>query len=241
MKRIEAGFGLIELMVALVLGLIASGVAMQLLLVNNQTFAHQRMVSSLEENGQLLLRYMMSDIRQAGRGTATDGTIAPVIMDTALPVHSTNGASGGNDELVIRYFGLRDCQGTGNGTEQDITNHYFVSDEGVLSCTGSLTPGTAVAELMEGVESFQVQYGIDTDRNGESNVTQYVNAGGQGSNPIVAIRFAILLAGDGNSQVDATASTFYLADEVISIAADARLRKVFGSTVMIRNYDWDGV
>ena len=57
----------------------------------------------------------------------------------------------------------------------------------------------------------------------------------------MAIRFAILIAGDGNSQVDATASTFYLADEVISIAADARLRKVFGTTVMIRNYDWDGV
>lgn len=239
MKRPQAGFGLIELMVALVLGLIASGVAMQLLLVNNQTFALQRVSSSLEEDGQMLLRYMMADIRQAGRGTAVDGTIAPVVFDSTQAAFAKEGTSGGNDELVINYFGVRDCQGGGNGTEQEIVNRYFVDNQGVLSCSGSLSGG--VAELMAGVESFQVQYGIDTAVNGAAGVTRYVNAGGQGSNPVVAIRFAVLLRSDNNLQVDAATSTYYLADQVVNVAADSRLRKVFRSTVMIRNYDWDGV
>ncbi|WP_341707535.1 PilW family protein [Halopseudomonas sp.] len=239
MKLPQAGFGLIELMVALVLGLIASGVAMQLLLVNNQTFALQRVSSSLEDDGQMLLRYMMADIRQAGRGTAVDGTIEPVVFDNTQVAYAQEGSSGSNDELVINYFGVRDCQGGGDGSEQEIVNRYFVDNQGVLSCSGSLSGG--VAELMSGVESFQVQYGIDTNVNGEPSVTRYVNAGGQGSNPVVSIRFAVLLSSDSNIQVDAAASTFYLADQVINVAADARLRKVFRSTVMIRNYDWDGV
>lgn len=239
MKRPQAGFGLIELMVALVLGLIASGVAMQLLLVNNQTFALQRVSSSLEDDGQMLLRYMMADIRQAGRGTAVDGTIEPVVFDNTQAAYAQEGSSGSNDELVINYFGVRDCQGGGDGSEQEIVNRYFVDNQGVLSCSGSLSGG--VAELMSGVESFQVQYGIDTNVNGVPSVTRYVNAGGQGSNPVVSIRFAVLLSSDSNIQVDAAASTFYLADQVVNVAADARLRKVFRSTVIIRNYDWDGV
>ena len=235
----ERGFGLIELMVALVLGLLASGVALQLLLVNNQTFSLQRTSATLEQDGQMLLRYMMADIRQAGRGTATDGTIDPVVFDTTQTAFAQDGVNGANDQLVINYFGLRDCQGGGNGTEQEIINRYFVDNQGVLSCSGNLSGG--VAELMEGVESFQVQYGIDTELNGQAGVTRYVNAGAQGASPVVTIRFDILLRSEGEVQTPAVATAYYLGDQLVNVAADRRLRKVFRSTVMIRNFDWDGV
>tara|TARA_Y100000815_G_scaffold243273_1_gene240683 strand:- start:201 stop:917 length:717 start_codon:yes stop_codon:yes gene_type:complete len=238
MNRRQGGFGLVELMVALILGVLVSGAATQLLLTNNQTFVLQDVTSALEEDGQMLLRYMMADIRQAGRGSSIEGTIAPVIFDNTQPVFSKEGASGASDELVVNYLGFRDCQGGGDGTERDITNRYFVNN-GSLFCSGSLSAGSA--ELITGVESFQVQYGIDTNANGEVGVTQYVNAGGQGANPVVTIRFAVLLTSDRDINVDDSTTRYFLADQQIDVAGDARVRKVFGSTVMIRNYDWDGV
>tara|TARA_Y100000758_G_C16065336_1_gene426068 strand:- start:2658 stop:3374 length:717 start_codon:yes stop_codon:yes gene_type:complete len=238
MNQRQSGFGLVELMVALILGVLVSGAATQLLLTNNQTFVLQGVTSALEEDGQMLLRYMMADIRQAGRGSSIEGTIDPVVFDNTQPVFSKEGADGASDELVINYLGFRDCQGGGNGAEQDITNRYFVNN-GSLFCAGSLSAGSA--ELITGVESFQVQYGIDTNLNGEIGVTQYVNAGAQGANPVVTIRFAVLLFSDRDINVDDSTTRYFLADQQVDVAGDARVRKVFGSTVMIRNYDWDGV
>lgn len=237
MKRLQRGISLVELMVALVLGLLVSGAAMQLLLTNQQTFALQSTSSTMQDDGQMLLRYMMADIRQAGRGSAIAGTVPPVIFDTSQPAFSKEGGTG-PDELVIRFSGDRDCQGTVSATPQDITNRYFVSS-GALSCSGSLSTGSV--ELLPRVETFQVQYGVDIVPNNVVSVGRWVNADDVGSRPVVAIRFAVLLASDGETNVEHTASTHHVLNQLVTAPADSRLRKVFGSTVYIRNYDWDGV
>lgn len=237
MKRFQKGVSLVELMVALVLGLLVSGAAMQLLLTNQQTFALQNASSTLQDDGQMLLRYMMADLRQAGRGSAIAGTVAPVIFDTDQPAFSKEGGTG-PDELAIRFFGTRDCQGSVAATPEDIVNRYFVSG-GVLSCSGSLSAGSV--ELLPQVESFQVQYGIDTAQDDVVSVGRWVNAGSVGARPVVAIRFAVLLASEGEINASAAATTHYVLDQVVTAPSDSRLRKVFGSTVYIRNYDWDGV
>lgn len=237
MKRLHKGFGLVELMVALVLGVLVSGAAMQLLLTNQQTFALQDANSNMQDDGQMLLRYMMADLRQAGRGSAIAGTVDPVIFDTAQPAFSKEGGTG-PDELVIRFFGTRDCQGGADINGADITNRYFVNG-GVLSCSGSLSAGSV--ELMPRVENFQVQYGIDTTSDGVVSVGRWVNVADVGTSPVVAIRFAVLISSDREINVGSAASTHYVLDQVVTAPNDARLRKVFGSTVYIRNYNWDAV
>lgn len=245
MKNSQKGFTLVELMVALVLGLIFSAAAFQLLMTNQRTFGLQQAIASLQEDGQMALRYIAADIRNAGRGSILQGTIAPVILDPALSGgngHTHNGAS--DDELVVNYFGTSDCQGTTSPTEVEIINRYYVAG-GSLLCSGNLTAGTV--ELLNQVESFQVQYGLDTVRDDGLGVTRYVNAsagmfdesapGADDAPVLVAIRLAVLLASGELNQVTSGSTVNHVLDQQITSPADNRIRRVFSTTVHIRNYD----
>jgi len=238
MKRSEQGYSLVEVLVALVLGLLISGAALQLFAANQRTFALQNALSGLHEDGQMVLRYIMTDARNAGRGSTLLGAIPGVLFSEAG--QSSEGASGGSDSVALNYFGLTDCQGTTVANEVEIINRYFVAN-GILSCSGNLSAGSV--ELLSNVESFQVQYGIDTSPGDGIGATQYVNANAlTAANPVVAIRFALLVSsGDVAINVDSSAETYYLLDQKIDTADDQQIRRVFMSTVQLRNYDWDGV
>ena len=57
MKK-SKGFSLVELMVAMLLGLLITGAALQLFLANQQSFALQQTLSRVQENGQLFVRFL---------------------------------------------------------------------------------------------------------------------------------------------------------------------------------------
>lgn len=235
----QIGLTLVELMVAMVIGLLLSLAAIQLLSTNQRTFAVQQALSTLHEDGQMVIRYIASDIRHAGRGSALMGTIPPIVFDPAYTPHAVEGGND-NDELVVNFFGTSDCEGVITASEEEVINHYFVED-GYLKCSGNRSPNTSVS-LLPNVERFQVQYGLDTDTMNGLGVTHYVDAGEQGDHPVVAIRFALLLS-SGNDVVQSVAQErdYYVLGEKVQPTPDRRIRRVFTSTVQIRNYDWDGV
>jgi type IV pilus assembly protein PilW len=229
------GFTLVELMVALALGILLSLAAIQLFATNQRTFTLQEVVSGLQEDGQSVIRYITADILSAGRGTTLLGNINPVVVAS-----STNGSNGGNDQLVVTYFGTSDCQGTVPGGEVEIINTYFVSAAGELTCSGNLTAGNVV--LLPGIESFQVLYGLDTDPNSALGVNRYVAADSLNADSVVvAIRLALLLRSSQEVSVADSSQTYYVLDESIDSPSDRLIRRVFTTTVQLRNYDWDGV
>lgn len=248
MKHSQQGLTLIELMIALLLGLIFSAAAFQLLFANQRTFGLQQTLATLQEDGQMAVRYMAADIRNAGRGTVLQGTIPPVILDPASTAgHSKNGTT--HDELVVQYLGTSDCQGTTSSDEIEIINRYYVAGNALL-CSGNRSSGAV--ELLSGVESFQVQYGLDTDQDGNLGVTQFVNASetmldasaaGATDQPVlVAIRLGILLgSSELNQQVPNGATTNYVLDQKITSPSDRRIRRVFSTTVHIRNHDSEAI
>lgn len=247
MKSTQKGLTLIELMVALLLGLIFSAAAFQLLFSNQRTFGLQQTLASLQEDGQMALRYISADIRNAGRGTLLQGTLPPVILDSASPNgHSQNGT---NDELVVQYFGTTDCQGTTSATEVEIINRYFVQGRALL-CSGNRSGGAV--ELLNGVESFQVQYGLDTDKNEMLGVTTYANANATMLDPseaaaddapvLVSIRLAVLLRSEELAQqAPNNTTTHHVLDQQITSPSDRRIRRVFSTTVHVRNHDSEGI
>lgn len=230
MRWNQRGFTLIELMVAMLIGLILTLAALQLFMTNQRTFALQQAVAELHEDGQQAVRYMVADLRQAGRGSAVAGAIPPIDLQT-----SSNGA---NDTLAIRYWGISTCAGEVYPEENEIHNVYSVNGQ-VLQCRSVLTNTTV--DLVSGVESFQVLYGIDGNKDGELGVTQFVTAADlTADSVVVAIRFALLLSSDLFRQSQSMDTTHWVLDQRVD-RSDSDLRRVFNSTVQLRNYDWEGV
>ena len=62
----QNGFSLVELMVALVLGLIVSAAAIQLFTTNQKTFVLQQTASQLQQDSQQIMRFLVRDLRKTG-------------------------------------------------------------------------------------------------------------------------------------------------------------------------------
>jgi type IV pilus assembly protein PilW len=247
MKLVQKGFSIVELMVALLLGLIITAAAVQLFVTNHRTFQLQQITSRIHEDGQLLLRFLVRDLRRTG--VVIDG----VAMNTAMGVQFSNYTWGGNnipasaesadfDRLTIGFHGEtgeQDCEGDAAPAAQEIINTYFVEDS-TLRCQGSVNSGTTGVELLGGIEGFEVQYGVDSTKDEQLRADRYVSANAVGTTPVVAVRIAFLLSQESNL-LPASEGSFYLLDKKIDVAEDNAIRRQFMATVRLRNYDWDEI
>jgi type IV pilus assembly protein PilW len=104
-----------------------------------------------------------------------------------------------------------------------------------ISRNGDKSAGGGARELVRGVENMQVLYGIDTDSDGVAN--QYVTADSdelKNWNSVVSVKISLLMSTLDN--VPGIDSTYYNVNgTTITPAADNRLRKVYTTTILLRN------
>jgi type IV pilus assembly protein PilW len=97
------------------------------------------------------------------------------------------------------------------------------------------TGATNPIELVEGVENMQILYGADTDATPDGTANYYVAAGTAGldMNKVVSIRVSVLL----RSMNDGLAAqpVPYTYNGATITPADRRIRRVFTSTIALRN------
>src|SRR5690606_33994749 len=103
MRQKQQGFTLIELMVAMLIGLFLPLAGPPLFMTIARTFALLQAVADPPEDGQQATRYMVAVLRQAGRGSTVAGAMPPID-----PQNSSNDA---NDTLAVRYWGTSTCAG----------------------------------------------------------------------------------------------------------------------------------
>ncbi len=91
-------------------------------------------------------------------------------------------------------------------------------------------------ELVEGVESFQVLFGVMLDNSGRLQYVEpdQVNAVGSAIN-IVSIQVSFLIRSENNADLETDDQTYDLVSTTIDPVDDNRLRRVFTTTVGIRN------
>lgn len=182
-RRRLRGFGLIETLVAMTIGLfLALAVAVSFGSTRG-TFLSQGQLGELHDQTRLALSMLNNSVENAGYYPD------PVTVDafTALPPDNTTGAMaagqsvwsgttpGGSDRLVARYRtaggdGLMDCLGGQYAGPTLIVNDFTVNDAGELCC--SVNGGEAVT-LASRVRRFTVQYGVDTDS--DAAIDRYVS------------------------------------------------------------------
>ena len=90
----------------------------------------------------------------------------------------------------------------------------------------------AAEEVAEGVDSMQIEYGVDTDADMTPNL--YVKADAVGVRPVTAVKVSLLLK-SADKRLLAKAATYTFEGKPPTTAADRRLYTPFTTTISMRN------
>lgn len=221
----QAGFGLIEFMIAGVLGLFVIAGIIQVFVMSGQTGRLQEAVTDSQEAVRFVELAIRDNLLQAGwAGTGGgDWTLETHIDFTAGTV---NNDATGNDSLRITYASATDCSGV--ATAGTAVNTYSVV-AGNLQCNGIV--------LLENVESLQFLYGVDDDQDGSAN--RYVTAATVVAEDISAwvasVRMGMLVRSEQEVLDSAQSQTFKVLNEQPVTVNDRNLRRLYTSTIALRN------
>ena len=268
----ERGFTLIELMVALVVGLLLLLMTLQVFMALKSANQLQGALASIQEDGRIALNLIAREVRQAGfRPVVWNEPLAGYYPITA---NSVNGASNGNDTLQFMYMDSRDCNGTLNtvidpetGEAQALYKQETLSVDGNdnlrWTCEYGQDPANLAAQInsqliIDGVDSFQVLYGVDTDLPPDMSVNEWTTADaispensvclqsqfrceaegllGSITNGIpISIQIGLLVSSPQNAGVETDTQTFTVLDVAVPAANDYLMRKLYTTTITLRN------
>ncbi|GAB3467356.1 hypothetical protein GCM10027321_34690 [Massilia terrae] len=198
-----SGMTLVELMIAMTLGLlILAGVA-RLFATANTGFFAQSDTAQADEAGRFALDVIGSALRQSAwvdwsAGSARDespprlaGLDANSISKAGEGISNPLAFSvNGSDVLSVRFAGagkppngdgsMLSCGGSGVAGAGEGWSIFYVArgsdGTGELRCKYKASGGWSTEALIGGVDAFQVLYGVDTDEPRDGVPNRYVNA-----------------------------------------------------------------
>lgn len=231
----QRGFSLIELMIAMVLGLFVLASLLALFIGNNQSHRTQEAAARLQENARFALDILNREARKTGYRAA----FTP--MNTAFPAVAGFAAgqvvSGTDTTLSLRYQGSG--TGGGDGWMQDCLGAN-VAEGATVAVTLSLSgqnlqcsvDGGAAGALFGGLQDLRFTYGVDT--NNDSYADAYVAAGAVANwTRIASVRIELLLVTADDGLADAPQP--YTFDGATVTPTDRRLRRVYSNMIGFRN------
>ena len=125
---------------------------------------------------------------------------------------------------------------TGSQTRDVVANVYYVSQTGSQYSLRrrSLAGSTMVdEEVIPGIQDLQVQFGIDTNNDG--NADRYDNPGTVGAGRVVSARIWLLIVADNLEVGFSDPATYQYADASYPAFTDGRRRILLSKTIRIRN------
>lgn len=217
------GFSLVEMMVALALGLVVVGAVGAVFLSSKRAYSATETLGRAQESARFAMQFISREIQLAGYSEQHEWAdnwedVYPAsgqFVKGAVVFGEDNvteaGVMPGSDRLTVRYAGsaaapLRSCAGTllDSPTTQTVTRLY-VNSSGVLICE----VGGVEFELVDGIRDLQLTYGRDTltDTAGgkrlDGSVGSYRAAPAVDSWAyILSVRVALTVAGGGDDVLD---------------------------------------
>ncbi len=236
----QAGFNIIELMVAITISLVLLAGVAQLFLSSKASHNVQNGMGRLQENARFALDALASGIAKAGydlRGvseTATKLDLATTLENSVenATLTFTSANSTASDDIAIEYRAATDCMGTATGTDVITTDRYYINDT-TLMCQGS---GGTAGIIADGVENMQILYGVDTDADNIAN--RFVSATSLSAanvNSVVSVKIALLVSTVDTVGQNAAGTHTLLNAPAVGPFTDSRLRRVFTRTILLRN------
>lgn len=302
--KIQRGFSLMEIMIALTIGLILIAGTAQMFLSSKESFNIQEGIGNMQEAGRTAMFFLQRDIRMAGFPRRE----GPPAFNAA---GTLNGVLGAPDQIRVQFQSRSDCLGQrvvadcpvecpigcpnadtttttgvacGNGVNAlntttccpaaatcpatcPVSNSYVrntytldttttqaartnragrVTATGRLLCTSDrITLGgndfgeaeiATNQPILEGIETLQFLYGIDTDAVADNFANRYVPADAVADwNRVVGVRVGILVSSLEGIDASASAQRYVVLDAPAITYNDSMRRRVFTSTVEVRN------
>jgi type IV pilus assembly protein PilW len=229
------GFSLVELMVALALGMLLMSVLGTVLFGSLDVFRTQSENARLQEDSRFLLDDLGRQITQAGYTAISSDYADSRLVFGGVPIQGEHGVvairsgerKAGSAYLALSFDGVADCQGNPVATGT-VVNEIYLSPADELLCA---TSGHAPVALASGVEAFLVRYGVDG--NGDDNVDRYTVQPADWRQ-VRTVRLCLVLhaASLGTSP---QAQRYQDCTGATVTAPDTRLRRVVGATYELRN------
>lgn len=214
----ENGMTLVELMIAMTVGLLVLAGVARLFASANSGYIAQADTAQADEAGRFAFDVIGNAVRQSAysdwsAGTAPPDDAPPRLsgLDAKSISKSGDGISNplpalvnGSDVLSVRFAGagkvphgdgsMLNCGGAGIAAQQEGWSIFYVArgsdGSGELRCKYRASGGWSVDALVDGVDGFQLLYGLDTDEPGDGVPNRYVNA-----TAIDALDDSLVLAG----------------------------------------------
>lgn len=230
--RKESGFTIIELMVAVTIGLLVTLIVMQAYLSGLGSQQAQTDLSRVQESSRFAFDLLARSIRKAGYKNPValgagfcDGSAGQRLAMTNDAANVTLGGTtytilNSSDILRVRYYGegigaadgtIVDCLGNAIAANVQVEDVFFVAADGsndgepTLYCFagGSAT----VQPLIPGIESMQLLYG--DDNNADGTIDRYVPASLVATaNNVRSITISVVARTKGTSAIDRSSRTF---------------------------------
>jgi type IV pilus assembly protein PilW len=189
----QTGLTLLELMIALSLGLLLVAGIGTIYVGSNRTYRVQEQNARIQESGRYALEVIGRSVRQAGYWDMPLGATATAIGFGGTPVGGTNGSGTASDTVTVQYDGVvgstRDCEGN-NVTAAGVVQDGIRLNGTDLQCDGNVDGTVDHQPLVSNVEDLQFLYGVDTDGNQSANLYTATPANW---NQVVSVRACVLI------------------------------------------------
>jgi type IV pilus assembly protein PilW len=196
---VQRGFTLIEILIAMLIGLFLLGALLTIVQTNRAVFGNQSQLALLHDSERMAMAMMTDVIQSAGYfpdpTTNTSALLTPVtgppVFASGQPIAGTYAVADPGDTLSVRYAtaggdGILNCSGQSNtnavGTPPVLYINTFQILNGQLVCTMNgvqynLVSGATNFSQPLGVTHMSVLYGVKTNvATAGNNVDTYLNA-----------------------------------------------------------------
>jgi type IV pilus assembly protein PilW len=190
MRATHQGFTLLELMIAMTIGLFLAGALVTVVQTNKKVFLNQNQLEQMQDGQRMAMTLMADIIQTAGYFPdptknslgSTLGAIGSFANSQAI-TGSFSAATPG-DSISVRYMtapqdGILNCSGLSNNNALLGLNILYVNTFAVLAGQLVCTDQTGTAyPLVGGVTNLTVLYGVKTNLAAAgNNADTYLNAG----------------------------------------------------------------
>jgi type IV pilus assembly protein PilW len=183
-RRFQAGVGLVELMIAILISMILLFGLFSFVYGSRQTFTAQNQLARLQDNERMAMTLLSGVIQTAGYYPNPTGNPVSAALPVSNPYFTSVGQSiygTAGDQIWVRYEAgnnddVMDCTGQTNtgAAPMTVVNTFYVNaNQLVCQATDNGVAGAAVP-LVSGVTGMTILYGVDT--NGDGSADQYLPA-----------------------------------------------------------------